>query len=233
MEACREKRDCSPSERVYQVVVDKLLAGQLKPGDKVTEADIAIEMGISHAPVREAFIQLAEDNLLELVPRTGCFVCRVDAAKVQEIYGIRRRLEGFALELASKNLTKEKIAAFRKDLESCYDFSPNGILKSATEADLTFHLFFAANAHAASLHSILAKLYQWSQIFCGIYRQYVDPKQISESIAQSQQEHAAVLDVLLAGNSPDAVRLLEKHIENSKNSFLAILNRQVSAKVVK
>jgi DNA-binding GntR family transcriptional regulator len=234
MEAFTQKKNYSLSERVYQVIVDKLSDGQLNPGDKVTEADIAIEMGISRAPIREAFIRLAKDNLLELVPRTGCFVCRVDADKVMEIHGIRKRLEGFALELASKNLTKEEITAFREDLVSCYDCSSDSILKAATEAEIAFHAFFADNAHAASLQNILAKINQWSQIFRGIYQRYVvDPKQMLEAIAVSKQAHLEILNVLIAGDSSGAARLLEEHIENSKNGFLEILNKHASTKVFK
>lgn len=90
-------------ENLSSVVVDflknKILAGHYKEGDHVTEVNIAEELGISRAPVREGIRELQNQGLMKSVPRKGNFVVRLSAEDVREIFDIRILLENSVLEI--------------------------------------------------------------------------------------------------------------------------------------
>lgn len=90
------------SSLVVDYLKDKILAGQYKEGDHVTEVNVAAELGISRAPVREGIRELQNQGLMKSVPRKGNFVVRMGLEDVREIFDIRILLENSVLEIIVK-----------------------------------------------------------------------------------------------------------------------------------
>lgn len=100
-------QDRSLHHSVYSLVVDAIHAGEVKPGDRLSEVDIAERLGISRSPVREAFARLAHDGLVERHPRRGTFVASFQEEDIAQISDVRALIEGYAARIACVRMTAE------------------------------------------------------------------------------------------------------------------------------
>src|SRR3954447_676429 len=121
----KQTTDDLPFERVRsltEVVHDHLratiLSGSLAPGDALRQEQIASELGVSRAPVREALMWLEKEGLILLRPRRGFVVASLDCDEIQDIFEIREMLEGYAGYLAAQQRTEEDVAALAELVES-------------------------------------------------------------------------------------------------------------------
>ena len=87
------------SNEVYQFILDQIFSCQLKPGEKIAEATIAEQFGISRTPIREALRALSNDGLIDLVPNRYAAVAQFSDKQIQEIGTIRISLDVLALRL--------------------------------------------------------------------------------------------------------------------------------------
>lgn len=86
------------SEKVYRILVQSIVSGELPPGTKLQEKHIAKQMEVSATPVREAFKKLVGDGFIEIVPYCGAVVKELDEEEIREAYHCREALEKMALE---------------------------------------------------------------------------------------------------------------------------------------
>ncbi len=113
--------------------------GWLKPGDRVNEAKIASEMGMSRFPVREAITCLQGEGLMVAVPFKGTFIAQLNTQKdLEDLYGIRMALEGFAVKRIIQTLSPEKLTILDETLEELKSITPDGLMDAVTK-DLEFH----------------------------------------------------------------------------------------------
>src|SRR5713226_4424126 len=94
---------------VYDYLKQSILDGELLPGARLFEAQIATQMGVSRSPVREAFQQLEADGLVEIQTNLGATVRTLTVKDVEEIYTARTLIEGYAASLAAKHATPEDV----------------------------------------------------------------------------------------------------------------------------
>ncbi|MEP3298505.1 MAG: GntR family transcriptional regulator, partial [Pseudoruegeria sp.] len=89
-------------QSAYDRLLAEIRAGSLKPGDRLTETELAKRLGISRTPVREAIRQLEVSGLVRHIPRVGATVRQLDYAEVMELYDMRVVLEGTAARMAAR-----------------------------------------------------------------------------------------------------------------------------------
>ncbi|MBC7077623.1 MAG: GntR family transcriptional regulator, partial [Synergistales bacterium] len=88
---------------VYQKIRDAIVTGLIKPGEKLSEVELADKLAVSRTPVREAIRQLTQSGLVELIPRKGAYVRKLTAEDISDFYDVRLALELLAIErLCSK-----------------------------------------------------------------------------------------------------------------------------------
>jgi len=95
------------SEEIADILRENIISGNINPGEKVNEYQVAKLLNISRPPIREAFRLLAAEGLITLVPRKGAFVSKMSSQEVKEIYEMKSMMEGFATRLAVP-ITEEK-----------------------------------------------------------------------------------------------------------------------------
>lgn len=105
------------SEQVYDYVIEKIMNGELKPGQKITETDLLQELDISRTPIRDAFLSLVSDGVLISVPRKGYFVREYDDETALLDWHIIARLDSYAAELALEHLKEEDYQAMQECIE--------------------------------------------------------------------------------------------------------------------
>lgn len=102
-----QRQNMSKDLVVY--IRNKILSGELNPGDRIVETQLALELGISQTPVREALRQLQGEGIVTVVPKTGPVVRSVGQSELFDIYTVRSMLEGLAIRLAVQYATDEEI----------------------------------------------------------------------------------------------------------------------------
>ncbi len=138
-------------QHAYQVILDKLMAGSLAPGVRLSDDALARELGISRSPIREAISQLSTEGLVEYRPRSGAYVKALSRREYEELYDIREALEGHAAAKAAERISgadlgelTELVAAMRAIACECRDAAPGTAGAELTERflsnDLRFHL---------------------------------------------------------------------------------------------
>ena len=106
----------------YAALYEAILLGHIPPGERLVEAEIARQMGISRGPLREAIRQLEQDGLVEYRPRRGAVVAELTRERVLDAYSTRVELEGFAARLAAQRMTAAdaaRLAALCDVMQRC------------------------------------------------------------------------------------------------------------------
>ena len=96
-------------EQVTQAIRMKLLTGQLKPGTRIVEQEMAEELGVSRGPVREALRQIEQEGLVEYASHVGCFVKDFNAQDVYEVYLLRANLEILSVKMCDGKFSPQTI----------------------------------------------------------------------------------------------------------------------------
>ena len=98
------------SDEAYRRLIEEIRRGELLPGARLRETDLAVRLGISRTPVREAIRQLEADGLVVHLPRQGASIRSLDYAEIAELYEMRAVLEGTAARLAARSASDMELA---------------------------------------------------------------------------------------------------------------------------
>lgn len=200
----------SYKERVYAELKQAIMRGQLRSGEMLNERALALKLGISRMPVREALQRLETEGWVEREPCRGTWVRKVTREDVTELYQMRRGLETLGVELVLRILTgseREKMQRMAQKLETM----PCGMeYEVFVQMDIEFHLYLAKLSGNRLLH----------QSMCGLMERmtmYVIQTCIckSDPFEVPIREHAGILRALLAGDAQAAKAAMEKHIKRA------------------
>jgi DNA-binding GntR family transcriptional regulator len=133
-------------ESAYERIREAIRAGDLEPGHRITESDLARWLNMSRTPVREAISRLETEGLLTHVPRQGLTVARLDYQAVMELYEMREVLEGTAARFAAHHAAVAEIETLREMLDLEAEFGPSDARRGA-EANRRFHQIIYHAAH--------------------------------------------------------------------------------------
>jgi DNA-binding GntR family transcriptional regulator len=206
------ERPPSAARRAYEHVKARLLDGTYRDGSLLSEGVIASELDISRTPVREAFLQLEGEGLLELYPKRGALVVPVTAAEVADLFDARLALERHCLvRLAADlppSLPDELAAALDRQRERLAAGDPAG---------------FAADDRALHRAWVAAT---GNQVLLGLYDQLRDRQQritarmlVRDGAARSREllaEHEQIVAALTAGDRVGAAAALERHLSAAR-----------------
>ena len=145
-------------EKILETIRESILKGQLKPGEKVAEPELAERFGISRTPIREAFRQLESEGYLTVIPRKGAVVTALSERAIEEFYAIKSILEGYAAQMAAENMNEkdiEKLEAINKKLK---ELSDEGDVKTFFKVHNEFHEVFISAAGNEKLQEWINQL---------------------------------------------------------------------------
>lgn len=145
-------------EKILETIRDAILKGNLKPGEKVAEPELAERFGISRTPIREAFRQLESEGYLTVIPRKGAVVAALSQRDVQEFYAIKSILEGYAASLAAGNLTDKEIQRLETVNNKLRSLAEEGDIRSFYRVHNEFHEIFLKAADNSKLYELIHQL---------------------------------------------------------------------------
>lgn len=202
------------SEQVYQSLYQRIVNGKLRPGQRITEMQIAKSHGVSQAPVREALKRLAEDRLIDLVPRSGCYVSTLNPEDVEYLFEIRKRLESLALEYAFEKLDRKKIKSLKEKFLECQQLDESKMVRKELQLDEQLHSLIFEASGSRDLEILLSKL--WARIQLFRIREATDVTRAKLALAR----HIEILDAIRADDGKKAQQLLSQHLEESRKNVL-------------
>lgn len=196
--------------RAYNYIRDEVLPNPAAHGTFITEDEVATSVGgISRTPVREAFLLLSAEGLLQLVPRHGAFIPPVRRQEIEEALELRALIETKAVETAiAKN--RLPLAAMKDALMHQARVTGEGSEREFNEWDTEFHL---ALVRAAG-NSLMTKVYsdlRTRQIRIGVRSLFATPDRQKKVIA----EHERIVRALESGSAADSIAALLGHIDNT------------------
>src|SRR6202023_1854943 len=110
-------RTATASSKIYSDLRTELVSLQRRPGEVISEAEIAVSYGVSRTPVREAILKLSDEGLLEIFPQSGIFVSRIPLAALPEAIIVRKALEAATAQMAAERATASPLLALHSILE--------------------------------------------------------------------------------------------------------------------
>jgi len=201
------------TEQVYEQLIGLLIAGELRPGDVITERRMAERLNASRTPIREALGRLESEGLVYKQPNRGVTVSPFSTEAFVDILNVRRLLEAEAAYLAAGNIPSERIEAIRSALQTLAK-NPKPTLSDIWDVDDMLHGEIADAAGNALMAALIRDLRRRTHVF-NAYRNPVTPR-------FSVDENLKLLDAV-ANKDRDAARVaMSDHIEMVK---LAIIER--------
>ncbi len=186
-----------------------ILSGRLRPGDRLMENEIARQMGVSRAPVREALRQLEQEGLVESSPHRGTYVADLPDDEIAPIYQARALLEGYAIRSAVKNMGPDDIERFRKLLEEMHEAARERDLDRLAEKDLAFHGELMRLSGNRTVQRV------WSSMFA-IIRNWTNSvlrrSRRTDIIEWTAESHQPLVEALAAGDADRAERAVREHV---------------------
>jgi DNA-binding GntR family transcriptional regulator len=145
----------SATARVYDTVKRDLLDGVIRPGERIADAELREQLGVSRTPVREAMLALDQENLVRIVPRLGYFAAEISVTDVADAYQLRFVLEPVVTAMAAMRATDEDIKELRELAPVATDRSGAGVAQ-AIARNKRFHLRVAELGGNARMTSVMS-----------------------------------------------------------------------------
>jgi DNA-binding GntR family transcriptional regulator len=203
-------------------LVQAITSGEFEPGQKLSEAQLARQLGISRGPLREALGRL-EGRLVTRTPRLGVRVIEFDREDLEQLFLVREALEGMAARLAAERMVAEE----RKQLSELLDHHASQPELAAGSAyyqrsrDDDFHFTIVRGARCERLQQMLLDEVYY-QLRIHRLRSSARPGRAQQALS----EHREILEALYSRNPDVAEGTMRHHIRNARTSALAALTAQ-------
>jgi DNA-binding GntR family transcriptional regulator len=203
------------ADYVYQEMRHQIITKQIKPGQRLPEVNIAVRMGVSRTPVREALRRLASEGLVLVIPNSGARVSSPSLREIEDAYVVREDLECLAVRLAASRITDRSL---RHMEESIYEeeraFGERN-LELYLEVNESFHRIIAE----ASCNRVLSEYVENVLARTNVYIVFYDPFYDIEN-NPSVGEHRGIVEALRIHDVDRAVELMRSHVRLSRNSLV-------------
>jgi DNA-binding GntR family transcriptional regulator len=202
-------------DSVYQTLLEAILAGKIASGANLNEVAVARELGVSRTPVHEALAWLAADELIEL-SGSRARVRTMTAAEVEELYDVRRLLEGTAAERAARQIDDAVLQKLREESRELARTREHADWPArAIDFDIRFHDLVAQASGNSRLRSEIQRYRLLVRAICRITGGHL------KNLQDSFQEHLAILRALEKRDPKAARKAMEGHIERRVKVVLA------------
>lgn len=203
-------------DQVYDTLQARISEGDLRPGDRLFEQELAVEFGVSRVPVREAIRMLQSAGLIEVQPRRrGVFVRSLERHQVEELFDVREALEALAAKLAAERSEADDVRRLGRLAVQAREALEASDVEAMSKANTAFHDEVVALSRNELLTSMLEPLHgrlAW------LFRLNPEPERVC---AEHEELYAAVA----AGDGTRASEVAQRHVRASR---VMVLDRMMS-----
>lgn len=208
----------SAREKTYEFLKQKVLSGQFRPGERLTEESLAAELGVSRTPVREALHKLELEALVQRLSSRGFCVSQDTKAEIEEIFELRTILEGYALRSICKLIDKATLRRLdgivEKSEKAYQDRQIDVVFKFNTQFHDTLHSLVADKPRLLGLMKDLRHY---------ILRYRKNTLHHMQGARRSIDGHRKILMALRLGDAELCERIMREHVQEAREDALMTL----------
>ncbi len=202
----------TPEEYIYHYIRGKVMSHDIFPGNKINEAQLADETGISRTPIRAALKHLAYEGLVDAYPNRGCYVASPTLKEMQDVYRCRQVLEAEATRTACLHITDQQVEELRALLDRQVIAHRERNLQMFLEVNSEFHTLISK----ISQNPFYLKYIQELNLRCDVYLLFYDKFQITPvEKSFALKEHTAIVEALQNRDADACYRLAAEHNQST------------------
>lgn len=198
---------------VFNTLRQAILRGELKPGERLMEIQLANKLGVSRTPIREAIRKLELEGLVLMIPRKGAEVAEITEKSLRDVLEVRRALEELAVGLACDRITEEDITKLKEAAKEFEEVLKGGDVTVFAEADVKFHDIIYLATDNQRLIQLLYNLREQ------MYRYRVEYLKQTEVHATLLVEHDHIITCIENHDREGAMEAICKHIANQEKAI--------------
>lgn len=205
---------------VFNTLRKAILKGELKPGERLMEIQLAQRLGVSRTPVREAIRKLELEGLVLMIPRKGAEVAQITVQDLEDVLEVRCALEELAVKDACDHITDEQLIELKKAANDFKRSLSSEDITECVQADMHFHEIIYAATNNKRLLQILNNLREQ------MYRYRMEYLKDSSTHKTLVEEHDAIRRALKKHDKDRVGNAIHIHIENQKESIINSLREK-------
>ena len=193
---------------VFKTLRQAILKGELEPGERLMEIQLAERLGVSRTPIREAIRKLELEGLVLMIPRKGAEVAKISETNLRDVLEVRRSLEELAIDLACQRMTEEELSELKKTEERFAKAIQTGEVMEIAQTDESYHEIIYNSTKNQKLVQILNNLREQMYRYRLEYIKDEDKRQIL------LVEHEEILKAIKYRHVAEAKETMRAHIDN-------------------
>lgn len=203
---------------VFNTLRQAILRGEMEPGERLMEIQLAQKLGVSRTPIREAIRKLELEGLVIMIPRKGAEVAHITEKDMRDVLEVRSTLEELVVSLAIKNVTEEKL----NELKAANKVFESAIVSkdvvNIVEADVKFHDILYSMTNNPRLIQIINNLREQ------MYRYRLEYVKDARTHSILISEHNDIIKQIKEKNIEVAKTVIHQHISNQEKGIIRLLN---------
>lgn len=205
---------------VFQTLREAILKGDLKPGERLMELQLASKLGVSRTPIREAIRMLEQEGLAVTIPRKGAEVAKMTEKNMEDVLQIREALDDLAVQAACDKMTEQQLVDLTLTMKNLENAIQAGNLNKIIEYDVEFHDIIYESTDNPKLVTILSNLREQ------IYRYRVEYLKEKDHYPMLVKEHEEIVEALKEKNKGRVADAMHSHIRNQAEAVKKIIREQ-------
>ena len=202
---------------VFNTLRQAILRGELKPGERLMEIQLANKLGVSRTPIREAIRKLELEGLVLMIPRKGAEVAEITEKSLRDVLEVRRALEELSVQLACEKITKEEIRELERVAKEFQQVVKSSDITEIAEVDVRFHDIIYTATDNQKLIQLLNNLREQ------MYRYRVEYLKRDGVFPQLIAEHEAIIRHIENNEKVKATEVMCRHIDNQVEAVIDVI----------
>ena len=205
---------------VFNTLREAILKGELKPGERLMELQLATKLGVSRTPIREAIRMLEQEGLAVTIPRKGAEVAKMTEKDMEDVLQVREALDELAAKIACEQITDEQLFLLEKAMHEFEASLLTKDIKKIAEGDVKFHDIIYESTGNPKLVIILNNLREQ------LYRYRVEYLKDEKNYPILLKEHQDIVEGLSRKDKDKLSETMHRHVKNQAEAVKAIIREQ-------
>ncbi len=211
--------DGSLTQQVYRLMWNLIVELRLLPNQYLSEKDVAVLLKVSRTPVREAFVRLAEDGLLNIRPKSGSYVSPIDTNRAYEAYLIRSSLEATCAARLAKQHDAAIVKALQNELRKQKAIAKHNDYSEFHPLDVHFHEMLFTSANLPNMKRLVDAAKFEADRIKNVRRRF-SPS--SRTLTTLYDEHAAIVNAIASAHAGQAAKAVVRHLSDMNAAIESI-----------
>lgn len=212
---------------VFYTLRQAILKGELEPGERLMEMQLASQMGVSRTPIREAIRKLELEGLVLMIPRRGAVVAKITEKDLRDVLEVRSTLERLAIELACERMKEEDFTLLREAQEAFKEALETDDITLQAQRDVEFHDVIYKATGNLRLIQMLNNLREQ------MYRYRLEYLKYDLAHQTLIEEHEAIIEALYKRDKDTSTKIIVRHVYNQELTVMKKIQADEEAEKAK